>query len=150
MLRLFAILAFFASGIPATFAQTLPGPVPAEIVRVIDGDTVRVRAKIWINQTIEVSVRVAEIDTPEVHRPACPAERKTADRATEAARAFLGKNVFLHNIHNGKYAGRVVAEVHHKSRGRLSKHLLDLGLAVAEGAKDPWCDQTHLSVATLP
>ena len=154
MVRSF-LLSGFLSGLcalimPTVCAETLPGPIPAEVVRVIDGDTVQVRAKIWLNQTIEISVRVAQIDTPEVYRPECSAERKTADQATDAARAFLGREVLLHNIHNGKYAGRVVADVHHRTRGSLSAHLLELGLAVAEDEDDPWCSEAARSASHLP
>lgn len=150
MIRFTIFAAFWAALLPSTHAETLPGPIPAEIIRVIDGDTVHVRAQIWINQSIEISVRVAEIDTPEVHRPSCSAERELANRATDEAREFLGAKVLLHNIHNGKYAGRVVAEVHHRTRGRLSEHLLALGLAVADDAEDPWCAGSALPAASLP
>lgn len=150
MIRTFVFSALCMILAQGAFAETLPGPIPADVVRVIDGDTVLVRAKIWLNQTIEVSVRVAEIDTPEVYRPACSAERKIADQATNAAREFLGSKIMLHNIHNGKYAGRVVAEVHHRTRGRLSEHLLDLGLAVGEDEDDPWCTVSALPAASLP
>ena len=120
-------------------AETLPGPIPAEILRVVDGDTVQVRAHIWVGQSVEIMVRVADIDAPEVKRPQCSAESRRAKEATEATRAFLGDVVFLRNVHNGKYAGRVVAELHHRTRGRLSHHLLTHGLAIEDGEDDPWC-----------
>ncbi len=47
-------------------AELLPGPVTATVQEVIDGDTVAVRARIWLGQAIENRVRLAGIDTPEL------------------------------------------------------------------------------------
>ena len=43
------------------------GPVSADVVRVIDGDTFEANAQIWLGETIAVRVRVAGIDAPELH-----------------------------------------------------------------------------------
>ena len=48
----------------AMAADTLPGPIQAEVLRVIDGDTIEVRAKIWLDQYIETNVRLAGLDAP--------------------------------------------------------------------------------------
>lgn len=106
----------------------------------IDGDTVLVRARIWIRQTVDVSVRIAGIDTPEIMRPSCTAERDAADKAKRTVEALIGNEVTLHNIRLGKYAGRVVADVRTEDGIDLGAHLLDIGEAVPEGARDPWCD----------
>mgnify|MGYP001996263084 CR=1 FL=1 len=45
-------------------ADTLPGPIQAEVIRVIDGDTIEVRAEIWLGQYIETNVRLAGMDAP--------------------------------------------------------------------------------------
>ncbi len=42
------------------------GPVSASVLRVIDGDTITVRARIWIGQSVETRVRIAGVDTPEL------------------------------------------------------------------------------------
>ncbi|WP_244483761.1 hypothetical protein [Rhizobium sp. Root482] len=44
----------------------IAGPVSAEIVRVIDGDTVLVMARPWPQQIVEVYVRLRGIDAPEL------------------------------------------------------------------------------------
>jgi hypothetical protein len=44
----------------------LPGPIPAELVRVIDGDTIEVRARIWLDLDLTTRVRLAGIDAPEL------------------------------------------------------------------------------------
>ncbi|MEL7029946.1 MAG: nuclease, partial [Pseudomonadota bacterium] len=66
-------------------AAGLDGPVPAQVERVIDGDTIAVRALIWLDHEISVRVRLAGIDAPEGARADCPAEKARA----EAATAFL-------------------------------------------------------------
>ena len=43
----------------------IPGPVPALVLRVIDGDTIAVRARIWIGQSVDTRVRIVGVDTPE-------------------------------------------------------------------------------------
>lgn len=50
----------------------IAGPVAAEVIRVIDGDTILVAAKPWPQQTMEVYVRLRGIDAPELNQPAQP------------------------------------------------------------------------------
>ena len=56
---------------PLLAKESLAGPVPATVERVIDGDTLVVRARIWHGQEIIVRVRLANVDTPELSRSAC-------------------------------------------------------------------------------
>lgn len=136
-LTLLACLAI-GSSLPVA-AETLPGPIPADVVRVVDGDTIQVRAHIWVGQTLDIMVRIADIDAPEIHRPACSAERRIADRAKAEVEAVIGESVHLHQIHLGKYAGRIVADAYLPDGRNLSAHLLAEGLAVPMGETDPWC-----------
>lgn len=48
--------------------EVLPGPVPVEILSVLDGDTVSVKARVWIGSNVETSVRIAGIDAPRNQR----------------------------------------------------------------------------------
>src|SRR3546814_10238300 len=66
----------------ARAAEVIEGPVAAEVVRVIDGDTLKLKVHIWLGQTVEVDVRVAGIDTPEL-RGKCPSERAKAEEARD-------------------------------------------------------------------
>ena len=54
---LFSALVFPAFPSPSQAKDVLAGPVPAEVVRVVDGDTLLVRAEIWLGQTVEVDGR---------------------------------------------------------------------------------------------
>ena len=69
-----------ASGVNADSRETIPGPVPAHVVRVVDGDTVVVDAHPWPDQSVRVSVRLRGIDTPEL-RSKCPLFRAAALKA---------------------------------------------------------------------
>jgi endonuclease YncB( thermonuclease family) len=44
--------------------SVLRGPVPARVMAVLDGDTLLVQARLWLDQTLEVRVRLGGIDTP--------------------------------------------------------------------------------------
>ncbi|MEO2038390.1 MAG: thermonuclease family protein, partial [Martelella sp.] len=54
----------------ADAVEIFAGPVSAEVVRVVDGDTIAVEARPWPGQIIETLVRVRGVDTREV-RAAC-------------------------------------------------------------------------------
>jgi len=121
---------------------SLAGPVPAVVERVIDGDTVRVRARIWLGQELLTDVRLRGIDAPEL-RGRCAAER---DRAREA-KAWLdaritGRTVSLSDISGDKYGGRVVARLTTQEGDDVSAGLLAHGLAQPYGGRrrGKWCD----------
>lgn len=96
---------------PAT-AETLAGPFPAEVLRVIDGDTFMARVRIWLGQDVIVGVRLVGVDTPELGRGArCPDEAAKARAAREYLAGFLGDAVTLSQVRGDKYAGRVDAIV---------------------------------------
>ena len=65
----------------AAAEDRLTGPVAAELVRVVDGDTLAVKAHIWLGQTIETKVRIRGIDTPET-KGKCAREVSMAAAAT--------------------------------------------------------------------
>jgi len=109
--------------------EALPGPIPARLVEAIDGDTIRVRAHIWLGQEVEIAVRLAGIDAPE-RRGKCPAERARAEAARAFVEARLGdRPLALRNIHYGKFAGRVVANLVVGTGEDLSQLLLAHGHA---------------------
>jgi len=142
-----ALAAVCAVGPPASAAApvSLAGPIPATVVEVIDGDTLSVRAGIWIGQAIETRVRIAGIDAPEM-TGACRRERALA----RAARAFvisrLGAasgpaRVRLYDVRYGKYAGRVLARVETAAGEDVGVALLVRGLArpYGGGRRASWC-----------
>ena len=48
----------------AARGDVLAGPVPAVVEDVIDGDSLKVRAHIWLGQDVAVHVRLAGVDAP--------------------------------------------------------------------------------------
>lgn len=122
--------------------DVLSGPVEAEVIRVVDGDTLAVRARIWLGQTVEVDVRLAGIDAPEM-KGKCPRERARA----EAARAYLarlaeGKPVRLTHVTRDKFGGRVIANVASDEAPDLGAALRTRGLVrrYDGGKRGSWCE----------
>ncbi len=133
-----ALLVALVSAPAEARAGGFDGPATGSVERVIDGDTVKVRVGVWIDQELIVSVRVAGIDAPELFRPKCEAERRRARAAKAFAEAFLADaDVTLADIKRGKYAGRVVARIAAGGQD-LGAALVAEGLAV-EGARGAWC-----------
>jgi len=121
--------------------KTLPGPVPAQVVSVVDGDTILVRARIWLGQVVETRVRLQGVDAPEI-KGKCEAERRLVARARDFAIQKMGDGrVLLVDVEYGKYAGRVVARIHTPDGADLSTALVTAGLGrpYAGGRRRSWC-----------
>lgn len=147
---------------PRFSARYFAGPILAKVMRIVDGDTVDVRAQIWLGQELQVRVRLAGIDTPEL-RGKCPNERHLARRARSFVLHHLERGalkpalppglnqapaqmVWLSQIKAGKYAGRVIAKVTTARGEDLSALLLRAGLArpYHKGRRASWCGQAFL------
>jgi len=137
-------LTIAGGGVLATWSprEPLAGPIPAMVVRVVDGDTLNVRARIWINQELDTAVRLLGIDAPELNG-ACEAERLKARQARDFLEArSAGRLVVLHEITNDKYGGRVIARVATESGEDLGAGLVAMGLAATYDGRGPrpkWC-----------
>lgn len=136
---LFSAALFGGSNVRA--AEVLPGPVTADVVKVIDGDTLDVLARVWLGQTVHVRVRLDGVDTPEL-RGRCAGERAQAQEARSwLVRQLAGRSIALRQVRLGKFAGRVVARVELDDGQDLSVMLLQAGLARPyDGRKRAdWC-----------
>jgi len=123
--------------------KPLEGPIPAFVERVVDGDTLLVRARIWLGQELRVMVRVAGIDAPEM-RARCDKERRLAHSARYFVKRLVGqRKITLSDIRQGKYAGRVIATVTDNNGSSLSAQLLDANLVrpYKRGRRKSWCPQ---------
>ena len=119
----------------------LEGPVAAIVTRVIDGDTIEVRAQIWLEQEILVKVRLAGVDAPEL-AAVCEEARQRAQRSRDLlVQQVDGARVLLVRIRGDKYFGRVIGHVMTPNGEDLSALLLAAGLAVpyAGGRRAPMC-----------
>ncbi|MCB9947037.1 MAG: thermonuclease family protein [Rhodospirillaceae bacterium] len=134
-------LAIAVAGLPIHGEDRLAGPVEADVTGVIDGDTLAVRAHIWLDQRVETRVRLAGVDTPEL-RGRCAEELALAALARDTVAARVaGRAVLLRNVRFGTYAGRVVAEVEVDGED-LSAMLIAAGLGQpydGRGERPDWC-----------
>ena len=122
-------------------SETVPGPIPARVLRVIDGDTIVVRARIWLGQDIDTQVRLDGVDAPEL-KGQCSHERRLAEKARDLIQSHtIAGVVVLRKIKYGKYAGRVVARVDPIDGKELSQILIRAGLGRAYdgGRRLSWC-----------
>lgn len=134
MPRFFAIACFsaflFAAPVVAgaSARMAIEGPVTATVLKVIDGDTLLVRATPWPQQSVDVYVRLRGIDAPEL-RSRCESERFAARAARRALDGLVpaGSGVRLTRISGDKYFGRVLADVESGDRADPAQALLREG-----------------------
>jgi endonuclease YncB( thermonuclease family) len=117
------------------------GPYALEGAIAIDGDTVRGDVLIWMDQTVNVAVRVAGIDAPEI-KAATQCERDKALAARNFADNWLLNNmpVTISRVKHDKFAGRVDANITGRT-GSLAAALLAAGHArpYTGGTRGAWC-----------
>jgi endonuclease YncB( thermonuclease family) len=127
----------------ATSAATRGGTHPAEVLRVIDGDTFEARVHVWPGLDITTKIRLRGIDAPEL-KAHCPAERAMAEAARDALRDMLAEGtVGISAVTPEKYGGRVVADAATRSVASVSAALQAKGLARSYGGghRRGWCDE---------
>ena len=123
--------------------EVIQGPVSARIVKIRDGDSIDVVARVWPGHEVRVSVRIRGIDAPEL-RARCDVERELALRAkSELGLLVAGNQVELKKISGGKYFGRVLAEVLTLDQRNIGKMLLERGFVrpYKGGRRQSWCSQ---------
>ena len=131
-----------AGPVEAGASNTLHGGHPAEVLRVLDGDTFEARVRVWPGLEITTKVRLRGIDAPELRGARCAEERSKAEAARDALKVILDQgDVGISAIALDKYGGRVIAEASTRSTPDVSAALLGAGLArsYAGGRREPWC-----------
>lgn len=141
---------------------------PAELIKVIDGDTIKLRLELYNKLYKDVNVRLALVDAPESRRgvkqgkPVPECELELGKQAKEFVKQELSgiTQIWVKQINGikSKYAGRMVAEVwYHKNDQdiNLSQQLIEAGMAVPYkgGPRYIWdCENNtdKLSRLTLP
>ena len=140
MCRIAALIVMLViASMAASAADTIPGPINARVVHVIDRDTLTVDAELWPGITVRTVVRLSGVDAPEI-RGKCLAETAPAIRARDFVREKVGERVQIANVRRGKYAGRVVADVLVDGK-KLSDMLIarELGRPYEGGPRLSWC-----------
>jgi len=114
---------------------------PADVVRVIDGDTFEARVRVWPGLDVNTKVRLRGIDAPELHAR-CSEELTRAQSARAALEAILAEGgVAISRVGLDKYGGRVDAAVSTGNTADVSAALLNGGFArsYAGGKRGSWC-----------
>lgn len=119
--------------------EEISGPVSAEILRVVDGDTLLVEARPWPQQKMEVYVRIRGIDAPEL-KSKCEAVRVAGQDARHALETMAAQSskIQLIRISGDKYFGRIVADVILSDGHSVADGLLLAGLVrTYDGGRKP-------------
>jgi micrococcal nuclease len=141
MIRTVVIAVCFVTALAAVAEarEEIAGPVAAEILRVIDGDTLLVEAQPWPQQKMEVYVRIRGIDAPEL-KSKCEASRLAGIDAQNALEALAAQSNHIHltRISGDKYFGRIVADVILSDGKNVADDLLVAGLVrIYDGGRKP-------------
>jgi micrococcal nuclease len=137
--RLLAVCFASVISTDALAREEIAGPVAAEILRVIDGDTLLVEAQPWPQQKMEVYVRIRGIDAPEL-KSKCEASRLAGVDARHALEALAtqSNHIQLTRISGDKYFGRIVADVILSDGKNVADDLLVAGLVrIYDGGRKP-------------
>ena len=104
----------------------------------VDGDTIRIQARVWPNMLVEEHVRLLGVDTPEM-KAAAPCERIMAQKAKDVTTAILaaGKHITVSSNSRDSF-GRILGDVRVDGVS-LSDTLLSRGVARKYGVKVAWC-----------
>ena len=132
----------FSAPISAEARDRIEGPVSARILKVQDGDTLIVLAKIWPGHEIKARVRIRGIDAPEL-KARCPEESEKAVAAKRLLKSLVSHgHIKLGKITQGKYYGRVLADVRDKDGNSLVPTMLESKLVrpYAGRKRRSWCN----------
>ena len=99
---------------------------PAEVLRIIDGDTFEARVRVWPGLDVDTKVRLRGIDAAELHAR-CPDELAQAQAARTALQTILADGgVTISRVGVDKYGGRVDATI-------ATRHTPDVSAAMLAG-----------------
>jgi endonuclease YncB( thermonuclease family) len=114
---------------------------PAEVLRVIDGDTFAARVRVWPGLDVETKVRLRGIDAAELHAR-CAEEFAKAEAARLALQNMLAEGgVTISRVGVDKYGGRVDAVAATRTTADVSAAMLAGGWArpYQGGRRTSWC-----------
>jgi endonuclease YncB( thermonuclease family) len=130
-----------ASGPPLAKRMNAEMVYPAEVLRVLDGDTFAARVRVWPELDVETKVRLRGIDAAELHAR-CAEEFSKAEAARAALQAILAEgDVTISRVGVDKYGGRVDAAAATRAMLDVSAAMLHGGWARAYdgGRRQSWC-----------
>lgn len=118
------------------------GPYTLTAPFAIDGDTIRADVNIWPGITVDASIRVLGVDTPELHAAnAC--ERDLAIKAKAFTDAWILANqpIMIGGVKTDKFSGRYDSVVLGNGGINLATELIkaNLGRPYNGGPRSGWC-----------
>jgi endonuclease YncB( thermonuclease family) len=125
-------------------AARAAGPISpayrADLLRVVDGDTIEARVALWLDQSLTTLVRLRDVDAPEL-ASTCGHERARAVAARERLAHLLEQGrLLLTDVGRDKYGGRVLARVATPDGADVGALLVAEGHArVWRGRREAWC-----------
>jgi endonuclease YncB( thermonuclease family) len=114
---------------------------PADVLRIIDGDTFEARVRVWPGLDVDTKVRLRGIDAAELHAR-CADELAKAETARGALEALLAEGgVVISRVGVDKYGGRVDAAVATRTTADVSAAMLSGGYARSYDGRrrGTWC-----------
>ena len=126
--------------------NVIQGPVEADIIRVLDGDSFEARVYPWPDMAVVEMFRIYGIDTPEI-RGKCQKEKDLAHQARQFVADLASRNanriklsVVGCNAAEGGGFGRCLATAHVGDQS-IGDELISRGLARPNfgEARLPWC-----------
>jgi endonuclease YncB( thermonuclease family) len=114
---------------------------PAEVLRVLDGDTFEARVALWPGLNTITRVRLRGMDAPEL-KARCHEERSKAEAAHDRLRNILDQGeVGISHVTLDKYGGRVVADASTHATPDIAAELIRGGHArhYDGGRRAGWC-----------
>lgn len=131
--------------VPGDHRIAFRGPLPADVLRTVDGDTFEARVRVWFGQEVRSSIRIRGFDAPE-RAAACAAEAQGAQEATDMLKDILASGpITLVDIAPDKYFGRVVSSVRVRLPDGIDTDVASLMLAAGQGRpysgghREGWC-----------
>ena len=114
---------------------------PAEVLRIIDGDTFEARVRVWPGLDVDTKVRLRGVDAAELHAR-CADELAKAQAARVALQTMLADGgVAISRVRVDKYGGRIDATVSTRNTTDVSAAPLNGGFArsYSGGRRGTWC-----------
>jgi endonuclease YncB( thermonuclease family) len=127
---------------PPVASRLDPGLVyPANVLRIIDGDTFEARVRVWPGLDVDTKVRLRGIDAAELHAR-CADELAKAEATRTALQSILAEGgVSISRVGIDKYGGRVDALIATRTTADVSAAMLAGGFArpYDGGRRGSWC-----------
>lgn len=130
-----------------TYDHAIAIQAGAEVLDIIDGDTIRVKVYMWPKHQWTGLIRLRGIDTPELRGSQCQSEKDQGILARNTLQSLIPPRVLLLNITEGKFAGRYVAKVMDGDYD-LANILMENGVGrpYFKGKRKTWCNESAESI----